>query len=100
MPLKTIDPQKVEDLLKEGSGLNIIDVREDDEVAQGMISGAKHIPLGEVPNRLHELDQSKEYIMVCRSGKRSEKACGILSENNFKVTNMTGGMLNWKGQTK
>lgn len=75
MSLKTIEPQEVEQLMNEGKSLNIIDVRENDEVAQGMITNAKHIPLGEVPYRMNELDQTKEYIMVCRSGKRSEKAC-------------------------
>jgi rhodanese-related sulfurtransferase len=100
LSLKTITPHEVEGLLKTGNTLNIIDVRENDEVSHGMIPGAKHIPLGEVPNRLNELDQSKEYIMVCRSGKRSEKACVILSAKDIKVTNMIGGMLNWEGQTK
>jgi rhodanese-related sulfurtransferase len=65
-----------------------------------MIPSAKHIPLGEVPYRLNELDSIKEYIIVCRSGKRSEKACSVLAANNFKVTNMTGGMLNWNGEIK
>ncbi|MDR7074697.1 rhodanese-like domain-containing protein [Fictibacillus barbaricus] len=100
MSFPTIEPKEVEDLLKNNHSLNFIDVRENDEVVHGMIPGAKHIPLGEIPNRLNELNHSKEYIMVCRSGKRSEKACGFLSDNNFKVKNMTGGMMNWEGQTK
>ncbi|MBY6038080.1 rhodanese-like domain-containing protein [Fictibacillus nanhaiensis] len=99
MSFEAINPQDVERLLKSGEKLNIIDVRENDEVSQGMIPGAKHIPLGEVASRLNELDQTKEYIMVCRSGKRSEKACNVLSANHFKVKNMSGGMMNWDGQT-
>jgi rhodanese-related sulfurtransferase len=97
---KTIEPQEVSRLIKDENQLNIIDVRENDEVVQGMIPGAKHIPLGEVPYRLNEFDPAKEYIMVCRSGKRSEKACGVLAANNIKVINMTGGMLNWNGEVK
>ncbi|KZE67119.1 hypothetical protein AWM68_04480 [Fictibacillus phosphorivorans] len=100
MSLKTIEPQEVNRLMTEGNQLNIIDVRGNDEVAQGMIIGAKHIPLGEIPYRLNELDAAKEYIMVCRSGKRSEKACNVLTANNFKVINMTGGMLKWNNDTK
>ncbi len=100
MSFKTIEPQEVNSLMNEGNQLNIIDVRENDEVAQGMIPGAKHIPLGEVQNRLNELDLTKEYIMVCRSGKRSEKACNMLIANNFNVINMTGGMLSWNGEIK
>jgi rhodanese-related sulfurtransferase len=100
MSFNTIEPQEVERLMKDGNQLNIIDVRENNEVAQGMIPSAKHIPLGEIPYRFNELDPAKEYIMVCRSGKRSEKACGVLAASNFKVINMTGGMLNWNGEVK
>ncbi|ANC75860.1 rhodanese [Fictibacillus phosphorivorans] len=99
MSSKTIEPKEVERLLESDNPLNIIDVRENDEVAQGMIPTATHIPLGEMPERTHELDLNKEYIMVCRSGKRSEKACAILASNQFNVVNMSGGMLSWKGKT-
>ncbi|MQR93816.1 rhodanese-like domain-containing protein [Fictibacillus phosphorivorans] len=97
--MKTIEPKEVERLLESGNPLNIIDVRENDEVAQGIIPTATHIPLGEIHERTHELDLNKEYILVCRSGKRSEKACAILASNQFNVVNMSGGMLSWKGIT-
>ncbi|WP_416730591.1 rhodanese-like domain-containing protein [Fictibacillus sp. JL2B1089] len=100
MSFKSIEPKEVERLLETDRSLNIIDVRENEEVAQGMIPTAKHIPLGEISTRMNELDIEKEYIMVCRSGKRSEKACTILALNHFKVINMTGGMLSWTGETK
>ncbi|MBD7965416.1 rhodanese-like domain-containing protein [Fictibacillus norfolkensis] len=99
MLLRTIEPNEVERSLNDGNNLNIIDVRENDEVAQGMIPTAKHIPLGEISDRINELDRDKEYVMVCRSGKRSEKACAILASHNINVINMTGGMLSWKGKT-
>ena len=53
--------------------LEIIDVREDDEVAEGIIPGAKHITLGDIPTRISELSKDKEYVMVCRSGGRSNR---------------------------
>nr|WP_231607580.1 rhodanese-like domain-containing protein [Fictibacillus sp. 18YEL24] len=99
MSIKTIEAKEVERLLVSGNPINIIDVRENDEVTQGMIPTATHIPLGEILNRIHELDSNKEYVMVCRSGKRSEKACTILASHNIKVINMLGGMLSWKGKT-
>ncbi|EOR23198.1 rhodanese-like protein [Niallia nealsonii AAU1] len=49
---------------------------------------------------MHELDKSKEYIMVCRSGARSGQASQFLEDHGFKVINMTGGMLAWEGETK
>lgn len=99
MSIKTIEPKEVERLLETDNTLNIIDVRENDEVAQGMIQTATHIPLGEISDRINGLDRDKEYVMVCRSGKRSEKACAILASHNINVINMSGGMLSWKGKT-
>ncbi|MFC0189926.1 rhodanese-like domain-containing protein [Fictibacillus aquaticus] len=98
--IKTISPFEVDNKLKENKQLNIIDVREDDEVRNGMIPGAKHIALGTIPERLNELDHSTEYIMVCRSGKRSEKACEYLQQQGFNVTNMSGGMMLWQGEVQ
>ncbi|MEW8987639.1 MAG: rhodanese-like domain-containing protein [Bacillus sp. (in: firmicutes)] len=98
--MKEISTTEVEALLKEGKTLNLIDVREADEVLERSIPGIIHIPLGSIPNSLHELDQEKEYIMVCRSGARSGRATQFLKSQGFKVTNMNGGMLAWKGEVK
>jgi len=86
---------QVENLL--GEELNLIDVREVEEVAQGKIPGAINIPLGLLEFRMHELDKAKEYIMVCRSGGRSAQASKFLESHGFNVINMTGGMLAWEG---
>jgi rhodanese-related sulfurtransferase len=98
--IPTITPQELEHRLQKGENLNIIDVREEEEVLQGKIPEAKHIALGALPDRLHELDPSMEYIMVCRSGSRSERACEFLQEQGFKVKNLVGGMLAWEGKTR
>lgn len=82
----------------ENENLQIIDVREDDEVAAGMIPGAKHLPLGEIPSRVGELDQEQHYYIVCRSGGRSGRACEYLDDLGFKTTNVAGGMLAWEGE--
>ncbi|RPF51156.1 rhodanese-like domain-containing protein [Aquisalibacillus elongatus] len=95
--MKSIDAKTVAEKLENGKELNIIDVRETDEVAEGKIPGAKNIPLGLIEFRENELDQGKEYIMVCRSGGRSGKATQYLEGRGFDVTNMTGGMLDWVG---
>lgn len=96
--MKEITTKEVEALLNKGEQLNIIDVRETDEVAAGKIPGAVNIPLGLVEFRMHELDKSKEYIVVCRSGGRSGRASQFLESQGFKVINMTGGMLAWEGK--
>ncbi|MFC4558512.1 rhodanese-like domain-containing protein [Virgibacillus kekensis] len=86
--------------LNVGEKLDIIDVREDEEVAQGKIPGAKHIPLGQLPDRLNEIDKNNHYYLVCRSGGRSGSACGYLEEQGYDVTNMAGGMLDWDDEVE
>lgn len=95
--MKTITVKEVEVLLNEGEDLPIVDVRETDEVAAGRIPGAINIPLGLIEFRMHELDKSKEYILVCHSGGRSSRALQILEKHGFNVINMEGGMLAWQG---
>ncbi|MCI1592156.1 rhodanese-like domain-containing protein [Heyndrickxia oleronia] len=95
-----ITPDELKEKLEKGEKLNLIDVREADEVAEGMIPEAKHIPMGEIPESLDQLDQNVEYIMICRSGGRSARVCQFLQDNGYKVVNMEGGMLNWTGVTK
>lgn len=98
--MKTMTAKEVETLLNEGQTLNMIDVREVDEVEAGKIPGVIHIPLGLVEFRMHELDKSKEYIMICRSGGRSGRAAQFLESQGFNVINMNGGMLTWEGKVE
>ena len=90
--------EEVQDLLSEENNIEIIDVRESEEVEQGMIEDAKHIPLGEVPNHIDSLNKDKHYVLVCRSGARSMRAATYLDEQGFKVSNLAGGMLEWDGE--
>lgn len=96
--MKSMEVPALLDLLDTNEDLYIIDVREDDEVAQGMIPGAKHIALGTIPERLEELDVAKPYIIVCKAGGRSANACAFLEAQGFDVTNLEGGMLAYDGE--
>lgn len=96
--MKTMTTEEIINLLDANEDLNIIDVREDYEVEEGMIPGAVHIPLGEIAERAGELDKEKPYILVCRAGRRSENACQILEEQGFDVTNLEGGMTAYDGE--
>jgi rhodanese-related sulfurtransferase len=98
--MKQLTAKEVEAKLNEGKELNIIDVREVDEVKTSKIPGITHIPLGLLEFRMHELDKSKEYVMVCRSGGRSGRACQLLDSHGFKVINMAGGMDAYEGKTE
>lgn len=95
--MKTITPTEVLNLIDDGKELNIIDVRQPEELAEGKISIAQNIPLGLLEFRMNELDKNLEYIMVCHSGGRSAHATMFLEEQGYKVMNMDGGMLGWEG---
>jgi len=90
-----ITPNELNSLLQDGSDAQIVDVREADEVAAGMIAGARHIPLGELRSRFAELDKSRPVVAVCRSGRRSAAAADQLAAAGFTAYTMTGGMLDW-----
>lgn len=96
--MKSMDTTQLLERLDANEDLNIIDVREDDEVAQGVIPGAQHIALGTIPERLNELDSAKPYIIVCKAGARSANACAYLEAQGFDVTNLEGGMLAYDGE--
>ncbi|WP_041695498.1 rhodanese-like domain-containing protein [Alicyclobacillus acidocaldarius] len=90
--------QDLEERLKRGEKLQIIDVREPAEVASGMIPGAKNIPLSQLQERFREIDPHRETVMVCRSGARSERACQFLMAQGYSnLWNLMGGMLGWRG---
>lgn len=79
-----------------GENLQLVDVREPEEWATGRIAGAIAIPLGDLPDRLDELDPARAVVTVCRSGGRSAVAADFLLAAGFAdVRNMTGGMLAW-----
>lgn len=98
--INTITPEELQKKLEKGEKLELVDVREDHEVAQGIIPGAKHIRMGDIPANLDYFDKDKEYIFICRSSGRSGNVCHYLQEQGYKVRNMTGGMLEWSGETK
>ncbi|PKG22258.1 rhodanese-like domain-containing protein [Niallia nealsonii] len=97
--IKEITTAELEEKLNKGENIELVDVRENEEVVQGMIPGAKHIRMNDIPENLNYFSKDKEYIFICRSGMRSENVCHYLQDQGFKVVNMVGGMLDWNGQT-
>lgn len=97
--IKIITPEELEErLASNDETILVVDVREDEEVEVGKIPQAIHIRLAEIPERTNELDKSKRLVMVCRSGRRSERAADYLLSQGFDVYNMEGGMLKWVGE--
>jgi len=77
-----------------GKGAFIVDVREQGEWDMGHISGAVHIPLSELRQRMDEIPKDKPVYLHCRSGQRSYNACLALQHNGYdKVYNISGGFI-------
>jgi rhodanese-related sulfurtransferase len=79
----------------------ILDVRTEDEVAEGFIPNAIHIDIYRGQGFVYEvdlLDKSKNYYVYCRSGARSSQACQIMRQLDFLNTyNLMGGIMSWEG---
>lgn len=76
--------------------LLLVDVRNDDEVARGIIQGAIHIPLAMLPVQYESLTKVENIVFYCHSGMRSAHAAAFVSNKGCKnVYNLAGGVLAW-----
>lgn len=78
-----------------GEAAVLLDVREDDEWRLGHAPDAQHIPMGDVPARIGEIDPDKELFIVCHSGGRSHRVALYLQRIGYEASNVDGGMLAW-----
>ncbi|RPA59478.1 rhodanese-like domain-containing protein [Gordonia oryzae] len=82
------------------AGKVLLDVREDDEWADGHVRGALHIPLGEVPGRLDEIDPDTDLYVICHSSGRSMRVLQYLLQVGYDGSCVRGGMLAWRENGK
>ncbi|MFS0901254.1 rhodanese-like domain-containing protein [Mycolicibacterium litorale] len=73
----------------------LLDVREDDEWQRGHAPEAVHIPMGDVPSRLGEVDAQATVYVMCHAGGRSQRVAQYLARNGYRAVNVSGGMLAW-----
>jgi rhodanese-related sulfurtransferase len=83
--------------LDNGDDIQIVDVREDDEVAIAKLPNSIHIPLVQVVNRMSEIDPARETVVHCKMGGRSARAIEALKRSGFtgNLTNLSGGITAW-----
>ncbi|WP_010284866.1 sulfurtransferase TusA family protein [Bacillus timonensis] len=95
-----ISNEDLEAAISSGKDIVVLDVREAAEYAFSHIPKAISIPLGELDERMNELNADKEIYVVCRTGNRSDLASQKLTDKGFKnVMNVVPGMSNWTGKT-
>ena len=92
-----LTPQEFLDRRSAGEALTLIDVREDWEIALAPVpSPHVHIPMGQIGERLTDLDPNATTVVICRSGGRSLQVARFLSSRGFgSVLNLSGGILAW-----
>ena len=95
MDVPTVSVDEVAD--PAADGWVVLDVREPWEWASGHIEGAVHIPLGDLPARVDELDPQAQTLVVCHVGARSASATAWLRQLGHDVANLAGGMDAWEG---
>lgn len=95
--MEEITATELKQRLDQGDDLQIIDVREPHEFEIGQIPNSKLIPLGQVLNRMNEIDPERETVVHCKMGGRSAKAIEALQRSGFtgRLMNLRGGILAW-----
>jgi rhodanese-related sulfurtransferase len=95
MSIQEITPAEFVARRDSGADLTLLDVREDWELAVASVPGVVHIPMGQISDRMNELDAEKEIVVLCRSGRRSLEVAKFLQQKGFKTVNLAGGILAW-----
>lgn len=98
--MQEITATELKKRLDAGEDIQIIDVRQPDEFAFAKIEGAKLIPLGEVLQRMDEIDENRETVVQCKMGGRSARAIEALQRAGFKgnLLNLRGGITAWSNE--
>ena len=94
-----VTPVELKKMMDEKKPFILIDVREPHEFQICRIPDSQLIPLGQVPQRMNELNSADEIVVHCRSGMRSAQAVQLLMKAGFrKIYNLKGGILAWSDQ--
>lgn len=95
--MEEITAKELKERLDKGDDIQIIDVREPHEYEIGRLPDSKLIPLGQVLNRMNEIDPERETVVHCKMGGRSAKAIDALKRSGFQghLLNLQGGITAW-----
>ncbi|OLE35866.1 MAG: hypothetical protein AUG48_09530 [Actinobacteria bacterium 13_1_20CM_3_68_9] len=96
--IEMIDPDALSERLSDDNGIVVLDVRDDDEFAEGHIPGSVHLPYGHLIERLSELPSNRTIATVCSGGKRSGLAASLLQREGYEsvIHVGLGGVGTWQ----
>lgn len=98
--MEEITATELKQRLDNGEDIQIIDVRESNEYATARIPNSIHIPLGQILNRMSEIDPQRETVVHCKMGGRSARAIEAMTRAGFpgKLKNLKGGITAWSNE--
>jgi rhodanese-related sulfurtransferase len=73
----------------------VLDVREDDEFADGHVPNVHHIPLGQLPDKFHLIPKEEKIFVICRSGARSQSGADYLISQGYDAVSVARGTMGW-----
>ena len=73
----------------------VVDVREPAEFGTGHVPGAASIPMGQLVDRLTEIDRSRPVFVICQAGGRSSAMTDVLRHRGFDAHSVEGGTAAW-----
>lgn len=98
--MKNINQAEFMDLVQKEDSI-ILDVRRPDECSRGIVPNAKILNFmdqSRFVSEITKLDKEKHYLVYCKSGNRSGRACMMMDAMGFGNTyNLKGGMMGWSG---
>jgi rhodanese-related sulfurtransferase len=99
-PMQEISATDLKQRLDNGDDIQIVDVREANEVAVAKIPNSIHIPLAQVLDRSSEIDPNPETVVHCKMGGRSARAIDALKRSGFSgnLLNLKGGITAWSNE--
>jgi|SRR5215468_1825595 len=95
-----ITAAELDELIRSGADVQLIDVRQPAEYNFARIPGSKLIPLGEILRRMDEIDATRDTVIHCKMGGRSSQAIHLLRQAGFggKLRNLRGGITAWSNE--
>jgi len=98
--MEEITPTELRNRLEEGDDIQIVDVRENNEVAISRLPNSIHIPMAQVLARMNEIDPNRETVVHCKMGGRSARVIDALQRSGFtgKLMNLKGGIIGWSNE--
>lgn len=93
-----ISAAQLEEYLRMGKPLFLVDLRDQEDFAQEHIRGAVNIPAEELPERIGELPFDRLIVLYCYHGPQSMRAARWLDQMGYDAVNMYGGMQGYWGR--